>query len=138
MQSSNNVSNQSAQMTLSYVISLNLIKDSNSLYPRAKHIEPCSKMHKYRSAKISAERHQRTHCLDSDVIHARVSSGLLVAADVSSQHSSLRTFGAPRSMSTRHLRQGVPMRIWSVPSSLKQCADNEFELYIVRWLLNDT
>ena len=106
--------NPSAQMTLSYVISLNLIKDSNTALPHAKHIEPYSKMHMLRNAKISAERHQKIHCFDSDVIQARVASGLMVAADVTSLHSSRRTFGAPRSLSTRHYQQGASTRIWSV------------------------
>jgi hypothetical protein len=114
MQSTNNDSNPSAQMILSYVISLNLIKDSSTASSRVKHIEPCSKMHLFRNAKISAERHLKTNCLTSDVIQTRVTSGLLLAADVTSLHSSRRTFGAPRSLSARHLRKGMLNRIWSI------------------------
>ena len=58
----------------------------------------------FRNTKISAERHLKTNCLNSDVIQARVSSGLELAADVTSLHSSRRTFGAPRSLSARDAR----------------------------------
>lgn len=128
MQSSNSDSNPSAQMILSYVISLNLIKDSNTTSSRVKHIEPCSKMHLFRNAKISAERHLKTNYLGSDVIQARVTSGLLIAADVTTLHSSRRTFGAPRSLSARHLRKGVSTRNWSIALFILRQESNVYRM----------